>query len=51
VGIEAEVTKSPTREYIPHIDGLRTLAVLSVFFFHLDIPYIEGGYLGVDVFL
>ncbi len=50
MGIEAEVTKSPTREYIPHIDGLRTLAVLSVFFFHLDIPYIEGGYLGVDVF-
>ena len=38
------------RKYIPHIDGLRTVAVLSVFLFHLDIPGIIGGYLGVDVF-
>ena len=38
------------RKYIPHIDGLRTIAVISVFLFHLDIPGIIGGYLGVDVF-
>lgn len=36
--------------YFPHIDGLRTFAVLSVFLFHLDLPHIEGGFLGVDVF-
>ncbi|RCL45810.1 MAG: acyltransferase [Halieaceae bacterium] len=38
------------REYIPHIDGLRTIAVMSVFLFHLGIQGIIGGYLGVDVF-
>ena len=38
------------RKYIPHIDGLRTIAVISVFLFHLNIQGIVGGYLGVDVF-
>lgn len=38
------------KSYVPHIDGLRTVAVLSVFLFHLDLPYVDGGYLGVDVF-
>ena len=38
------------RTYIPHIDGLRSIAVISVFLFHLDTPGIRGGYLGVDVF-
>lgn len=36
--------------YLPHIDGLRTFAVLSVFLFHLDMLPVAGGYLGVDVF-
>lgn len=36
--------------YIPHIDGLRTVAVLSVFLFHLDVAGIDGGFIGVDVF-
>jgi peptidoglycan/LPS O-acetylase OafA/YrhL len=34
--------------YRPDIDGLRTLAVVSVIFFHLG--FIPNGYLGVDVF-
>jgi peptidoglycan/LPS O-acetylase OafA/YrhL len=38
------------RKYIPHIDGLRSIAVIAVFLFHLDIQGIIGGYLGVDVF-
>ena len=38
------------RTYIPHIDGLRTIAVFSVFLFHLDAQWIIGGYLGVDIF-
>lgn len=40
--------KSPT--YRPEIDGIRALAVMSVIFFHADFSWIEGGYLGVDVF-
>lgn len=37
-------------KYIPHIDGLRTLAVLSVFLYHLDVSAVGGGFVGVDVF-
>ncbi|MEP1421071.1 MAG: acyltransferase, partial [Erythrobacter sp.] len=36
--------------YRPDIDGLRTLAVLPVVLFHMKFDWIEGGFLGVDVF-
>ena len=36
--------------YMPGLDGLRTLAVFAVILFHLNAPYISGGFLGVDVF-
>lgn len=36
--------------YLPHVDGLRAIAVLAVIFFHLDIALFQGGYVGVDVF-
>lgn len=38
------------RSYLPHIDGLRTIAVLGVLFTHFHIPGVTGGFLGVDVF-
>lgn len=37
-------------KYQPHIDGLRTLAVLPVVVFHLGSSLLPGGYIGVDVF-
>ncbi len=36
--------------YRPDIDGLRALAVLPVVLFHLGVPWLPGGFLGVDVF-
>ncbi|MCX5479023.1 acyltransferase family protein [Kaistia geumhonensis] len=44
-----------TARYRPEIDGLRTVAVLSVIIYHLEIPLgssflLHGGFLGVDIF-
>jgi peptidoglycan/LPS O-acetylase OafA/YrhL len=36
--------------YRPEIDGLRALAVLSVFIFHLNHQWLPGGFVGVDIF-
>lgn len=36
--------------YRADIDGLRAVAVLSVFLFHLDFSWVPGGYTGVDIF-
>jgi peptidoglycan/LPS O-acetylase OafA/YrhL len=38
------------RSYLPEIDGLRALAVLSVFIYHLNKTWLAGGFSGVDVF-
>jgi peptidoglycan/LPS O-acetylase OafA/YrhL len=37
-------------DYIPGIDGLRALAVISVIIFHLKATFLPGGFSGVDVF-
>ncbi|MGI8809699.1 MAG: acyltransferase family protein [Acidimicrobiales bacterium] len=40
----------PRLAHIPAIDGLRALAVASVFAYHADVRWAQGGFLGVDVF-
>ena len=41
---------SPAAEYRPSIDGLRAVAVLAVFVFHLNRRWLPGGFFGVDIF-
>lgn len=36
--------------YLPGLDGLRALAVMGVLLYHADLPFMPGGFLGVDVF-
>ena len=39
-----------SQKYNSTINGLRGLAVLSVFFFHLEFLFFQGGFVGVDIF-
>ena len=36
--------------YMPALDGLRACAVLAVLLYHGDVPWMRGGYFGVDAF-
>lgn len=38
------------RRYISSIDGLRAFAVIAVILYHLNVPFAQGGLLGVTVF-
>lgn len=40
----------PGIDYRADIDGLRALAVAVVILFHLDVSWLPGGFIGVDVF-
>lgn len=39
-----------TSFYRPDIDGLRALAIIAVVLYHAGVPYIGGGFVGVDIF-
>lgn len=36
--------------YIPELDGLRGFAILAVIFFHANASFLNGGFIGVDIF-
>lgn len=36
--------------YVPGLDGIRALAVIAVLGYHLGVPHVAGGLLGVGVF-
>ncbi len=41
---------NPLRAYRPDCDGIRLLTIVSVVLYHAGVPYLAGGFTGVDVF-
>ncbi|MEO1398380.1 MAG: acyltransferase, partial [Pseudomonadota bacterium] len=39
-----------TLPHLPHIDGLRAIAILPVVGFHAGLSLAPGGFIGVDIF-
>ena len=46
----AFISQNRVQERIPGLDGLRAMAVAAVLFFHLQMEYASGGFLGVSLF-
>ena len=40
----------PSAGYLPGLDGLRAISVVAVLLYHADMPWMPGGFLGVEVF-
>ena len=36
--------------YLPGLDGLRAISVVGVLLYHAEMPWLPGGFLGVEVF-
>lgn len=44
-------TSAPaTDRFRPDLEGLRGVAIAAVVLFHVGIPWVPGGFVGVDVF-
>ena len=43
-------SQAPRHSYRHDIDGLRALAILSVVLHHAGVPFLPGGFSGVDIF-
>ncbi|MCV7442431.1 acyltransferase [Mycobacterium paraense] len=47
---ETRARRPAQSRFRPDIEGLRAVAVLAVVLFHADVPGMDGGFVGVDVF-
>jgi peptidoglycan/LPS O-acetylase OafA/YrhL len=50
-GVQQRAVAPPkTSGYLPGLDGLRAISVIAVLLYHADMPWLNGGFLGVEVF-
>jgi peptidoglycan/LPS O-acetylase OafA/YrhL len=47
---DAAVSSVGGEHFRPDIEGLRAVAILAVLAFHARLPFLQGGFIGVDVF-
>src|SRR5829696_9426639 len=47
---ERRISEGGSLPYLPGLDGLRAIAVIAVLLYHAELPWIPGGFLGVEVF-
>lgn len=47
---KTNVNMSHTKDFLTDLEGLRAIAVLAVFIFHINENWLPGGFLGVDLF-
>jgi peptidoglycan/LPS O-acetylase OafA/YrhL len=47
---EVETPSKTRHSYLPGLDGLRAVAVMAVLFYHAEVAWMPGGFLGVEVF-
>ncbi len=47
---EAQGQRSARKEFRPDIEGLRALTLLAILLFHADVPGVDGGFVGPDIF-
>jgi peptidoglycan/LPS O-acetylase OafA/YrhL len=42
--------RSSSKNFRPDVEGLRAIAIVAVVAYHVGIPFVSGGFVGVDVF-
>ena len=47
---QAQLQTTSDFKYLPHLDGQRAVAIISVLIFHFGFSFGNGGFIGVDVF-
>ena len=47
---DTPVSSDASPHFRPDIEGLRAVAILAVLAYHAGIPWLPGGFVGVDVF-
>jgi peptidoglycan/LPS O-acetylase OafA/YrhL len=48
--VDKDATTKPSGGFRPDIEGMRAIAIVAVLLCHAGVPFLRGGYVGVDVF-